>query len=160
MDKREWLVLLLLILITAAIGIFDWTGGTTAFEVPHWPIAVEEDILELRFHPDKTSVSRFPIGPGKLQTGPFNVTSPIVCTRTPAGAFRCTSKTRSSVCNDHKCEETEVVTTYFPSIKCETYQHRGRPYVLLDSCFLEERKSNKDSIVDYIYSIYYNGVFG
>jgi hypothetical protein len=153
MNKREWLVLLLLALIAAGIAVFDGTRGKAELVAPRRPVAVPEDILELRFHPDKYTFSHDPATPGKLQTGPFNVSVPIVCSRTHAGSYKCTSTTHSSACDEHKCEETEVVTSYFPEIKCDTHHHRGRPHILLDSCYLAERKPSGSHLMDYIYSI-------
>lgn len=146
--------MLVLLLVAATITVFDVTRGKTAFDAPQRPMAVPEDILELRFYPDRHTFSPDPSAPGKLQTGPFNVTAPIVCKRLPSGHYKCTSTARSSVCDAHKCEDTEVVTSYFPAIECETHHYRGRPYVLLDSCSLAERKSSNNTLIDYVFSFF------
>jgi hypothetical protein len=156
MTKGEWIALSLLIAFATFFFVYDGNRGSAAFVVPSRPIAVQEDITELRFYPDRFTFSSDPAGAGVRQTGPFNVTNPVVCKKTPSGAFECTSTAHSRKCTETSCFDTTVTTLLFPAIECETHQHRGRPYVLLDSCFLAEPKPARNSLVEYVMSVLNN----
>lgn len=153
MTKGEWLALCLLIIFATFFAVYDGNRGSAAFVVPRRPIAVQEDITELRFYPDRFTFSNDPAAEGVRQTGPFTVTNPVVCKKTLSGSFECTTTSHSHECAESSCFDTTVTTLFFPAIECETHHYHGRPYVLLDSCFLAEPKHPRNSLMEYVMSI-------